>query len=78
MITDKRGKVPNYLYQMGDLWLVHQPTGLKVKCASGSDASLRLAHAALKRLVEDGSDASVDALDTGARVVGQATAPEGS
>lgn len=62
MITDDRGKVPNFVFD--NLEMIHQPTGIRVAIISGSDASLRLAHQHLLARVTLRLEGSVDVLDT--------------
>jgi len=76
MIKDDRGKVPNFVFDQ--VKMVHQPTGLEIKLISGSEASLRLAHNALKVMVRDHYRGSTDALDGAAGTTTHATQPEGS
>jgi len=69
-------KVPNFVFDK--VKMVHQPTGLEIKLISGSDASLRIAHNALKVMVRDHYRGSTDALDAAPRTTAPPTAPEGS
>jgi len=75
-VYDERGKIPNFVFDKVEM--VHQPTGLKVKLISGGEASLRLAHNALKVMVRDHYKGSTDALDAAPRTTTPPTAPEGS
>ena len=49
MITDHRGKVPNYVITKGHL--LHQPSGLSVPLPDESDVALIQAHDKLKKIV---------------------------
>lgn len=76
MIKDQRGMRPNYVFDRVEM--IHQPTGLKVSIMSGSEASLRIAWLALKQMVKEASDGSLDAVDGGGLAGVQPPAPEGS
>lgn len=51
MVTDERGKTPNYVVEGDPLRLRHQPTGLSVPLASRNHGHVRAAQTKLKGMV---------------------------